>query len=201
MTPVMWLVQTSDNEWSPGIGDPTFTGWLTVFCYFGAAYYCFRAWRRAQRLGPNAYKLQWAWGTLAVGMAALGVNKQLDLQSFFTVVARQHALDHGWYQDRRILQAWLVRGIVVAGLAAGVWVTWYMRKHLKHFAVAAAGAIFLGVFIVIRASSFHHVDAVLRSEAFGVRFNALFELSGIACVAWNARRFARKTLRQKRPEQ
>jgi hypothetical protein len=130
-------------------------------------------------------------------MAMLGVNKQLDLQSFFTVLARQHALDHGWYEDRRAFQAWMIRSMLVAGLAAAAWTVWYMRKHWRHFALAAAGAIFLAVFIVIRAASFHHVDALLQSGALGVRFNAVFELSGIACVGWNARRFARKTLRQK----
>jgi hypothetical protein len=193
----MWLVQSEGNQWSPGIGDPTFTGWLTVFCYFATAYQCYRAWKRAQQLGPNAYKLQLAWGSLALGMALLGLNKQLDLQSLVTVIARQHALDHGWYQERRILQGWVVRGMPVVGLAVAAWVTWYMRKHLKHFALAAAGAIFLGVFIVIRASSFHRVDVFLGAEALGVRFNALLELSGIACVWWNARSFRRKPLRQK----
>jgi hypothetical protein len=194
----MWLVQSANNEWSPGIGDPTFAGWLTVFCYFGCAYLCRRALKKARSLGPNAHRLQQAWGVLGIAMVALGINKQLDLQSFFTVIARQNAFDNGWYDQRRVLQTWLIKIIVVVGAVGGGSLAWYMRKHLKHFGLAGAGAVFLGVFIVIRAASFHHVDIFIHSDALGMKMNNVLELSGIGCVALNARRFSRKQLRQKR---
>lgn len=197
----MLLVQTPDGGWTPGIGDPTLIGWLTVVCYFVATYQCYRAYQKARALGPNAYRLSHAWLVLLVGMGALGINKQLDLQSLLTVIARENAHDYGWYEDRRTLQVALIAALGVGGVGGGAWVAWYMRKHLKHFGIAAAGAVFLVVFIVVRASSFHHVDLLLHAEAMGVRFNALLELSGIACIALNARRFARKRLREKRPEQ
>ena len=200
MSSFVWLVQTPDGGWEPGIGDPTFFGWLTVACYFAAAYWCYRAWQKARSLGPNAYRLAYAWLVLLAGMALLGVNKQLDLQSLFTVLARQNAYEYGWYESRRAFQGALIAGLVLGGLGGGAWAFWYMRKHLKHFAWAGAGAVFLAVFIVVRASSFHHVDIALRSEALGIRLNSLLELSGIACIAINARKFAHKRLRQKRPE-
>jgi hypothetical protein len=201
MNAAMWLVQTPDGGWEPGIGDPTFTGWLTVVCYFVAAYQCYRAWQKARSLGPNAHRLSYAWLALLAGMVLLGINKQLDLQSFFTVIARQNAKDYGWYENRRVFQAALIGGLILSGIAGGTWVAWYMRKHLKHFGWAGAGAVFLAVFIVVRAASFHHVDLLLKAEALGVRFNALLELSGIACIAINARKFAHKRLRQKRLEE
>lgn len=201
MSMLMWLVQTPDGGWEPGIGDPTFIGWLTVVCYFGAAYWCYRAWQKARSLGPNAYRLAKAWLALFVGMVLLGINKQLDLQSLITVIGRQNAYEFGWYENRRAFQGALIAGLVVSGLAGGAWVYWYMRKHLKFFAWAGAGAVFLAVFIVVRAASFHHMDLLLRSEALGVRLNGLMELSGIGCIAINARKFAHKRLRQKRQEQ
>jgi hypothetical protein len=196
---VMWLVQTSDGGWAPGIGDPTFFGWLTVACYFGAAYWCFRARQNALALGPNAHRLAYAWLALLAGMVLLGINKQLDLQSLLTVIARQNAQEFGWYEDRRTYQAALIVGLMLAGLGGGAWAAWYMRKHLKHFGWAGAGAIFLAVFVVVRASSFHNVDVALRSDSLGLRLNVILEIAGIACIGWNARRFARKRLRQKRP--
>jgi hypothetical protein len=200
MSASIFLVQTPDGEWAPGIGDPTFTGWLTVVCYFVAAYQCNRAYRKARSLGPNAYRLSRAWLVLLAGMCLLGINKQLDLQSLFTVIARQNAQEYGWYENRRIFQVALIVGLGLGGLAGGAWVAWYMRKHLKHFGIAAAGAVFLAVFVLVRASTFHHVDLLLHAEALGVSFNAFLELSGIACIALNARKFARKPLRQKSPE-
>ena len=199
MSALILLVQTPDGGWEPGIGDPTFIGWLTVVCYFAAAYQCYRAYQKARSLGPNAHRLTFAWLVLFAGMCLLGLNKQLDLQSLLTVIARKNAKDYGWYEDRRTFQVALIGGLVLSGLAAGAWIAWYMRKHLKHFGVAAAGAVFLAVFIVVRASSFHHVDLLLGAEALGVRFNALLEISGIACIAFNARNFAQKRLRQKSP--
>jgi hypothetical protein len=200
MSASMFLVQTPDGGWTPGIGDPTFTGWLTVVCYFAAAYQCYRAYQKARSLGPNAYRLSQAWLVLLAGMCLLGINKQLDLQSLLTVIARQNARDYGWYDDRRTFQVALIGVLGLSGLAGGAWVAWYMRKHLKHFGIAAAGAVFLAVFIMVRASTFHHVDLLLHAEAMGVSFNALLELSGIACIALNARKFARKRLRQKSPD-
>lgn len=197
----MWLVQTPDGGWAPGIGDPTFTGWLTVVCYFAAAYQCYRAWQKARSLGPNAYRLSYAWLVLLAGMVLLGINKQLDLQSLLTVIARQNAKDYGWYENRRTFQAALIGVLILGGLAGGAWIAWYMRKHLKHFGWAAAGAVFLAVFVVVRAASFHNVDLLLKEEALGIRFNAIMELSGIACIALNARKFAHKRLRQKRLEE
>jgi hypothetical protein len=200
MSSSILLVQTPDGGWAPGIGDPTFTGWLTVFCYFVAAYQCHRAYRKARSLGPNAYRLSQAWLVLLAGMCLLGINKQLDLQSLLTVIARQNAQEYGWYENRRTFQVALILALGLGGIAGGAWIAWYMRKHLKHFGIAAAGGVFLAVFIVVRASSFHNVDLLLHSEALGVGLNALLELSGIACIALNARRFARKRLRQKSPE-
>ena len=65
------LVQTPDGRWEPGIGDPTFAGWFTVFAYFVAAYFCYDAHRKTRKRGPSARRLTLAWGLLAVGMASI----------------------------------------------------------------------------------------------------------------------------------
>ena len=67
----MWLVQTADGGWEPGIGDPTLMGWFTVFAYFGTALLCYRALRKAKRAGPGQHGLIMGWGALCIAMAAL----------------------------------------------------------------------------------------------------------------------------------
>src|SRR6516162_9395429 len=63
------------GDWSPGIGDPTFAGWLTAFAYLGAAALCFRNERRlraasgdagpTRTLPPLVYAVFGLWGRLA----------------------------------------------------------------------------------------------------------------------------------------
>jgi len=68
--------------WFPGIGDPSLMGWFTVFAYFFTAYKSRGAARvlRSSLLGSRETVL---WFGLALLLMFLGINKQLDLQSFF----------------------------------------------------------------------------------------------------------------------
>src|SRR5579862_622210 len=105
MTQVIPLAFTADDHWEPGIGDPTVIGWVTVAAYFLAACLSFRAaWRspRARRgwSGPRLF-----WGLFTVALVLLGINKQLDLQTWFTLFFKQVALHEGWYERRRPVQA------------------------------------------------------------------------------------------------
>src|SRR5688500_4566551 len=87
--------------WSPGIGDPTVGGWATVALYAIAAVVCFRVGRRHRRLPRPELFL---YRLLALGLVALGLNKQLDLQTAFTELGRMAAVEYGWYADRRRIQ-------------------------------------------------------------------------------------------------
>ena len=74
------------GHWSPGIGDPSVMGWVTVALYLVAAWLCFLCSRRSRVLARRASGARWEprlWGLFALFLLALGVNKQLDLQSAF----------------------------------------------------------------------------------------------------------------------
>ena len=55
--------------------------------------------------------------------------------------------------------------------------------------LAILGAAGLAAFGAVRASSFHHVDILLREQLLGLRWNGWLELGGIACLAVAAARF------------
>lgn len=184
----MWLVQTADGGWEPGIGDPTLMGWFTVFAYFGTALLCYRALRKAKRAGPGQHGLIMGWGALCIAMAALGLNKQLDLQSLITVVGRRLAHEQGWYERRHVFQVWFIEGLTAFAGIATVSTGWLMRKHLRRFWLALVGAGFIALFVVVRATSFHSVDLFLGSHWLGIKMNWVLELSGIACIALCAMR-------------
>ncbi|HKQ40183.1 MAG TPA: hypothetical protein VJ063_19075 [Verrucomicrobiae bacterium] len=183
-------------DWEPGIGDPTFIGWFTVVAYLVAALLC---WIDAMRTRVGDRRAYVFWLTFAAFMVALGINKQLDLQSLFTVVFKQFAKSTGWYEDRRVFQAIFIAVMAFFGLAfaALAWV-WTSRTLPEH-RVALLGGIFLVSFIVIRAASFHHIDQILGKELAFFRINHVLELGGIACVALGALKVRRRSLVDEAP--
>jgi len=173
---------TEGDRWRPGIGDPTFIGWFTVFAYVGAAYLC---WRAASN-GLTSQKVRLFWIVLAGTLLALGINKQLDLQTELTFLGKDFAKATGWYEHRRPVQFVFITLIGLGGVAGTIGLFRYFRNELPRLWMALAGIGFLACFIVVRAASFHHVDQFLNFSPGGVRMNWILELGGIAAIAWPA---------------
>ena len=116
-------------------------------------------------------------------MLALGVNKQLDLQSLLTMIARCHAQLSGWYDVRRIVQEAFIYLIAAAGVVTLGLMALVLRGILGRIWPALLGLGFVCLFVVVRAASFHHVDVLLGSFAGGIKLNWLLELPGPILVA------------------
>ena len=166
-------------DWSPTIGDPSFLGWFTVVAYFLASLLCVHA----SRKDVDGRRF---WAILGFALAALGVNKQLDLQSLLTAVARGLANSEGWYDRRREFQTLFVFAISFLALGGAVAAFVLLRNRSRHVRIAAVGFVLLSAFICIRAASFHHVDRMLNSGFLGARFNWIFEIGGISLIALSA---------------
>jgi hypothetical protein len=138
-------------------------------------------------------KVRWFWTAIAALLIFLGINKQLDLQTAFTFMAKDFAKATGWYENRRIVQGIFVALIALGGMLTTGALFWFYRRELKILWPALAGLAFLGSFVVIRAASFHHVDQVLNAGPGGFRMNWLFELGGIAAIAWPAWRAIKRS--------
>lgn len=182
----------ADGRWEIGIGDPTALGWITVAAYAAAAWLAWRNVGAARRTSvPASF-----WIALAALMLALGLNKQLDLQSWFGQTGRDLALAQGWYAQRRLVQA-----VFIALLCAGaVAVVIGARRHwavLWHeYRAAFVGVAVLLTFIVIRAASFHHIDLILRSDLGATPLHRVLEIVGVLIVAagsawWHAMHYRR----------
>lgn len=201
---LVFFAITDSSGWRPGIGDNTFLGWFTVLAYFAAAAVAYFAYTResGQRY-PTRTQLQTAlhtfrspsaldspkpllWLLLTLILLLLGLNKQLDLQSFLTGVGRSAAREGGWYEHRRLFQFFFVLFIFLAGLAALAATAWYLRNSLRRYRLALIGLTYLIFFVILRAASFHHVDILLKSGAGGIHLNHLLELAGIVTIAWSA---------------
>jgi NADH:ubiquinone oxidoreductase subunit K len=166
--------------WSPGIGDPTVVGWITVVLYFAAACACW--WIARTKRDELTAAEHFVWRTLAVGLAALGVNKQLDLQSALTELGRILANDEGWYNYRHRVQRVFILGVGATAVVIGVGLLIVLRRSSAATRLTMLGACTLLAFVVIRASSFHHVDVFISSTWWGIRGNWLVEVGGLLVI-------------------
>ncbi len=189
------------GEWSPGIGDPTAVGWFTVVAYFVAAALAFRAFRVAgggatvretmrfsfgESASPHA-RVALVWWGIACLLGFLGVNKQLDLQTALTELAKLLAHAGGWYEGRRVVQlAFIAVLLALAALSLFALVR-FGRPALARLRVALIGTVLLALFVCVRAVSFHHVDILFGTDVHGFRLNWILELSGIFVLAYAAR--------------
>lgn len=186
-------------RWRPDIGDPSLMGWVTVAAYALAAFTAWLAARRAGSAPGLAAGSRGMWFLVTLLMAGLCLNKQLDLQSLFTDIGRVIAWKQGWYQERREFQKWFVLGVLAASFLTTAFLILRFRGFWKSHFLLAAGLAFLVTFIVVRAISFHHVDALLKSRVEGVKMNWFLELTGIALIWLAALRDYRNPRRAPKP--
>ena len=172
------------TDWTPGIGDPTIAGWVTVAAYAVCGVLCFRATRQS-------ISRRW-WTALGFLLGLLGVNKQLDLQSLFTSILRDLARFQGWYDQRGHYQAEFISLMIVSGFILAIFLALTVgRKSDNMVRLSIVAVCVLGAFVVVRAASFHHVDFMLGLTWQGVRFNTAMELGPLLIImfaAWQAGR-------------
>ncbi len=168
------------DAWSPTIGDPTLMGWATVAAYGVTAFLtAFLALGRAGR--PE----RGFWLILALLLAALMVNKQLDLQSALTSFARCLSKMQGWYRDRHLVQGLAILALLGGSLVFLIGLGLVMRRHLRRTWCAVLGLVFLTGFVAIRAVGFHHFDRLIKTDIAGLRMNWVLELGGIGLILAN----------------
>ena len=132
------------------------------------------------------------WGSVALFLLVLAINKQLDLQSLFTQLGRDLAEQQGWYAERRNIQFLFIVAVGTMGVLGTLSLAVLLRSVLRNVLGAVAGIGWLVTFIIVRASSFHHVDHLLGVGA--LKLNWLLELGGIALIAVSATHFLRREL-------
>ncbi len=187
MNHLMIFAAMSDGSWKPTMADPSLMGWITVGAYFGTALLCEHVWwhdRNAHRAGQSSSPRFWL--SLTLLLTFLGAAKELNLQSLLTGTLRSTAKAQSWYADRRPAQ---LAFIVIVGLLAVVAVAvlaWVggraCRQNLKRNFPALISTAGLLAFLLIRAASFHYVDAYLYATD-GPRWNAIIELSCVGMIA------------------
>ena len=188
-----------NGEWKPGIGDPSVMGWVTVIAYVTASVLCiWAAMGKPRTLPPiDATKYWMFWSTLGVIMLLLAINKQLDLQMWFWLTGKNWAKANGWYEQRRTIQLGSMLAISIMTGAGLAYFTWLTRSAFRQRLLALLGVVFIVCFVLIRASSLHHVDALLGWRVAGMKMNWILENGGILLVVTAALKAIRVSRRER----
>jgi hypothetical protein len=121
-------------------------------------------------------------------MMALGVNKQLDLQSLFTDIGRVASHHLGWYDQRRGVQKWFVIAVVGAAGGFGAWFVGHRHAFWRRHRLFSLGLVLITIFVLLRMMSAYHFDLFRRHYLLEWAFNQVLELSGISMIALAAMR-------------
>ena len=169
------------RDWTPQIGDPQITGWLTVLSYLTCLVLAVMVLRRRP-----AGAARGLWLAIAALMAFLGLNKQLDLQTALTATGRCMAHAQGWYDNRWMVQIAFIAGLLLGVVLALVWATKSLRGQMRRNGTALLGLAVLCGFVLVRAVGFHHMDRLISMDFASISFNFWFENAGLLLIAINA---------------
>ena len=156
-------------NWTPGIGDPTIGGWVTVALYLLASGSC---WISAQKLGleevPRSNERR-AWRAMSVLLLVLGIIKQLNLLTALTAAGRVLARNQGWYEQRQFVQLVFIAVAAMTCLIAAITLLLWARNSPIPTRIALMGTTMVLGFVLIRAVSFHQVDRFIGERILSLR--------------------------------
>jgi hypothetical protein len=177
-SPMLLAATEQDGRWHVGIGDPTIWGWLTVGMYLLVIARCYvKAKHHMQLAEPYRF-----WLLLGLFLLLLAINKQLDLQTLFTQLMRDAAVEHGWYEHRRQLQILFICCVGLAMLIALITLRIALIDHWRRYQFIWLGLLFLSAFVLIRAASFHHIDIMIHESVMGLELNVVLENTALMLI-------------------
>src|SRR5882672_2703243 len=125
---------------------------------------------------------KYTWRAVSILFLALGINKQLDLQTALTELGRVLAYNQGWYGERQTVQVWFIVGVAITCITTAIILLIWARKSPAPTWLALLGTAAVLAFVLIRAASFHHIDRLIGQRILGLTWNWVLEMGGISLV-------------------
>jgi hypothetical protein len=173
-------------------GQLTALGWTMFALYLAAAGLSFRA---AAVCRFRDAELGRIWNWLAAGLAALGFNKPLDLQTRLIETGRQAARQANLLPCLPELHLLFFLGFMLAimALLAVVMLRWpaQIARFGRQLPWAAGGSVLVCLYIVIRAASIDSVDQMLGYDWETIPFLWLLEAGGLLLIMVQSLRAAK----------
>jgi hypothetical protein len=168
------------------IGDQYISSWLNTVIYGCSLVVAIFKWKNLKH-SQAPLQEQYFWLFIIFILSALGINKQLNLQTLFINIGRHIAQYEGWTEKRRLFQSWFAytfSGIVICAVLI---IIVSVRKLWRHNLLALVGLSILCFYTVMRTTSICHVGFVAESSNVGeFRLTDIIEFFGILGIFINA---------------
>lgn len=184
------------SGWKASVAAADLADWITVAAYLGTAVLAASAARCAWLRRRPRERAFW-WITTAL-FCFLGINELLDLQTLLTDLGRANAQAYGWYGVHRQVQYYFILALSAVTIIAGVLMLRLTRNTPATIRLALLGLVFIGLFVLLRAASFHHLDDLLGSGLKSFPLGSIQEVVGIAVVAVAAALYSRRGSKRRR---
>lgn len=145
------------QDWQLAIGDPNIVGWAIFAAYALAAVLAVFVWRASPFVPAHQGRERSLWALIAVLMAALAVNKQLDLQTLVLAAGRCLSHEQGWYDSRRLVQRDFIFALIGGTAIIGAGLVWLLRGIIRHNLIALLGLAALAAFVALRGGHLFHI--------------------------------------------
>ena len=171
------------------MGDPAAVDWVITLGYLVTAVLCFLQARRSSRdirerpiAGQNVLRSAKLWYFFSAITFALGLNKQLDLQTLFVELARSALLFEGWYELRRTLQRVFFAILAAATAGTGLVMMWRYFAFVRQQRLIVAALALVLLYAVLRAAEFNHIVDSNFADADEHGFLGPLEFAGVALM-------------------
>jgi hypothetical protein len=145
------------DRWQLSIGDPNIAGWAICAAYAVAAALAVIVLRTAPFAPAHHRRERILWALIAALMAALALNKQLDLQTLILTAGRCLSQEQGWYDSRRLVQRDFIFVLIALAVLTGAAMIWLLRGIMRHNLIALLGLAALAGFVLIRGGHLFHI--------------------------------------------
>ena len=167
----------------PG-GDPDPVSWAITIVEGAAA---LAGVAMLRRVLPGDRRARGFWWAVVAVTAALGLNKQLDVQSGLLAWGRDTFAAHGWLGYRALAVAAVTAGVLGAAVVTVAALT--LTSRLTRFRTATLGIVLLLGFAVVRTATIGYVgeSGGLGGHAGGSVLEAAGALLVLGAALWERR--------------
>ena len=168
------------------IGDQYISSWLNTVIYGCSLVVAILKWKSLKH-SQAPLKEQYFWLFIIFILSALGINKQLNLQTLFINIGRHIAQYEGWMEKRRLFQAWFAYALSGIVICAAAIIIVSARKLWRYNSLALVGLSILCLYTVMRTTSICNIGFVSDSSSEGeFRITDIIEFFGILGIFMNA---------------
>lgn len=129
--------------------------------YSASAILAFAAGLRSRAEGSREF---WVWLLIALVLAVFAALRMTAGHEAIVGHLRDNARQDGWYDQRRVLQRWVLNLLVGAALVLILLLAVAIRHLRPAVLTAGVGVLLLGLFSAARGMSMHRLDDLLTRQ-------------------------------------